>query len=143
MTYLEEQEFVKEFKQDLIEKLNYYHDCTVYASELGYYLFQSESVDGSVLYCTYQTKEFIKKHFDLFGWLVEYLKDNFDMTLNPFTTPEKAHVYLCLQIADNIIRRLPYIQKKYDDEIILNKKTIKILTKEINALELEYEDLLY
>ena len=142
MTYLEEQEFIKEFKQDLIERLDYYRDCTVYACDLGYYLFQSENVDGTVLYSTYHTKEFIKKHFDLFGCLIEYFKDNLDMTLNPFTTPEKAHVCLCLELSYIIIRKLPYIEKNYDDEIILDKKTIKKLTKEINALELEYEDLL-
>jgi len=142
MTYLEEQEFIKKFKQDLIERLNYYHDCTVYASDLGYHLFQSENVDGSVLYSTNGTKEFIKKHFDLFGWLVEYFKDNLGMTLNPFTTPEKAHVYLCLELSNRIIGRLPYIEKNYDDQIILNKKTIKKLTKELNTLELEYEELL-
>ena len=142
MTYLEEQEFIKEFKQDLIERLENYHDCTVYACDLAYYLFQSERVDGSVLYSTYYTKEFIKKHFDLFGCLVEYFKDALDMDLNPFVKPEDAHVKLCLEISDNMIRKLPYIQKNYDDEIILDKKTIKRLTKEINALELEYENLL-
>lgn len=142
MTYLEEKQFISDIKIELIEKLKYYQDCEVYASDLGYYLFQSENVDGSVLYSTYYTKEFIKQHFDLFGWLVDYVKENFCMDLNPFTTPEKAHVILCLEISRQFIDQLPYIQKNWDEEIVLDEKTIGILTDELFDLEIDYDDLL-
>lgn len=56
-----------------------------------HHFFEGENANGSVLCNTYQTKEFIKENFELFGDLVQYCKDNWDMTLNPFSEPEKIN----------------------------------------------------
>ena len=109
--------------------------------DLSSILFESENIDGSVLYSTYQTKEFIKENFDLFGDLVEYVKDNIGYTLNPFQEPEKAHVCLLLEASQAILSKLPTIDKFWNDEKELTPKLIKQLTKELKALNIDNEDL--
>ena len=133
--------FTAELIETIISRLNDYKGTTNYMCDLYSILFEGENADGSVLYSTYQTKEFIKENFDLFGDLVEYVKDNMNMVLNPFSEPEKAHVILLLEASQSILSKLPTIDKFWNDEKELTPKLIKQLTKELNALNIDDEDL--
>jgi len=133
--------FTQDLKNQIIDKLNDYSGGIYYACDLISTLFEGENADGSVLCNTYETKEFIKENFDLFGDLVEYVKDNMDYTLNPFQEPEKAHVWLLIEASQSILSKLPTIDKKWNDKIELTEKMIKKLTKELNALEIDDDNL--
>jgi hypothetical protein len=133
--------FIKELKGLIINRLNDYKDTTHYACDLAHTLFEGENVDGSVFYNTYRTKEYIKKHFDLFGYLVEYCKDNFDMTLNPFQEPEKVHVILLLEGANSLLSKLPVIDENWNDSLTLDRKTIARIKRELKADNTTDEDL--
>ena len=133
--------FTAELIETIISRLNDYKGTANYMCDLYSILFEYENIDGSVLYNTYQTKEFIKENFDLFGALVEYVKDNMNMVLNPFSEPEKAHVWLLLEASQSILSKLPTIEKHWNDEKELTPKLIKQLTKELNALDIDDEDL--
>jgi cyclophilin family peptidyl-prolyl cis-trans isomerase len=136
-----ETNFIQNFKNQIIDKLNDYSGTTIYACDLSFTLFQGENANGSVFYNTYKTKEFIKDNFDLFGDLVEYCKDNMDMNLNPFSEPEKAHVILLVLASQSILSKLPTIDKEWNNEIELTPKMIKKITKELLSIEIEDEDL--
>lgn len=138
---METTNFIQDLKNTIISKLNDYSGTTNHACDLSSILFEGENVNGSVFCNTYQTKEFIKANFDLFGDLVEYVKDNMDYTLNPFQEPEKAHVWLLLEASNAILSKLPTIDKKWNDNIELTPKMIKKLTKELNELEINEDDL--
>ena len=133
--------FTSELIETIISRLNEYKGTINYMCDLSSILFEGENADGSVLYSTYQTKEFIKENFDLFGDLVEYVKDNIGMTLNPFSEPEKAHVILLIEASQSILSKLPTIDKFWNDEKELTPKLIKQLTKELKALNIDDEDL--
>ena len=133
--------FTSELIETIISRLNDYKGTINYMCDLSSILFEGENADGSVLYSTYQTKEFIKENFDLFGDLVEYVKDNMDYTLNPFSEPEKAHVILLLEASQCILSKLPTIDKLWNDEKKLTPKLIKKLTKELKELSIDDEDL--
>ena len=133
--------FTSELIETIISRLNDYKGTNVYMCDLASVLFESENVNGSVLYNTFQTKEFIKENFDLFGALVEYVKDNMDYTLNPFSEPEKAHVWLLLEASRSIISKLPTICEFWNDEKELTPNLIKQLTKELKELNIDDEDL--
>ena len=133
--------FSAQLIETIISRLNDYQDTTHYICELSLILFERENIDGSVLYNTYRTKEFIKENFDLFGDLVEYVQDNMNMVLNPFSEPEKAHVILLLEASQSILSKLPTIDKFWNDEKELTPNLIKQLTKELNALDIDDEDL--
>ena len=133
--------FTQDLKNQIIDKLNDYSGGTYYACDLAQTLFEGENANGSVLCNTYQTKEFIKENFELLGDLVQYCKDNMDMTLNRFSEPEKAHVILLLEASQSILSKLPTIDKKWNENIELTPKMIKKLTKELNELSIDDEDL--
>lgn len=134
-------QFTTELKNDIVSRLNDYKGGIYYACDLAYTLFEGENANGSVLCNTYQTKEFIKANFDLFGDLVEYCKENLDMSLNPFSEPEKCHVILLLEASQSLIGKLPTIDKNWNDKIELTPAMVKKLTKEIEALEISDEEL--
>ena len=133
--------FITDLKSQIIERLNDYKGVNTYLCDLSGLLFESENVNGSVFCNTYKTKEFIKENFDLFGDLVEYFKDNLDMTLNPFQEPEKAHVCLLLEGSQSLLSKLPTVDKYWNDQKELTPSLIKKLTKEIKDLEISDEDL--
>lgn len=133
--------FTDDLKNQIIDRLNDYAGGTYYACDLAQTLFEGENVNGSVLCNTYQTKEFIKANFNLFGDLVEYCKYNMDMTLNPFQEPEKAHVILLLEASQSILSKLFIIDEKWNEEIELTPEMIERLTEQLKALEIDDEDL--
>lgn len=133
--------FTTQLKETIIERLNDYAYTKIYPCDLAYSLFESENINGSVLCNTYATKEFIKENFDLIGDLVEYVDNNLDMKLNPFLEPEKAHVILLLESSQNLLSRLKFLHPNYYEEIELNSEVIEVLTKQINKLEINDEDL--
>lgn len=136
-----EANFIQDLKSTIKDRLNDYAGTSHYACDLAYTLFEGENVDGSVLCNTYQTKEFIKADFDLFGYLVEYVKDSMDMTLNPFSEPEKAHVILMLEASQSVLAQLPFIDANWNDKIELTAKNIKTICKQLDNLEINEEDL--
>jgi len=133
--------FIQDLKSTIIDRLSDYSGGTYYGCDLAYTLFEGENANGSVLCNTYQTKEFIKTNFNLFGDLVEYVKTNMDMTLNPFNEPEKAHVILLLEASQTLLSRLPFIDKNWNNTIELNAKNIKTITKQLNELVIDEEDI--
>ena len=133
--------FISDLKATIIDKLNDYAGGSYYACDLAYTLFEGENATGSILCNTYQTKEFIKENFDLFGCLVEYVKSSMDMTLNPFSEPEKTHVILVLEASQSVLAKLDFIAKNWNDKIELTPKNIKTITKQLNDLEISEEDL--
>jgi len=133
--------FTEDLKNQIIDRLNDYSGNSYYCCDLSSTLFEGENANGSVLCNTYQTKEFIKANFDLFGDLVEYVKNNMDFILNPFNEPEKAHVCLLLEASQSILLKLPTIDKEWNNQIELTPKMIKKLTKELKALNIDDEDL--
>jgi len=133
--------FISDLKSTIIDRLNDYAGGNYYACDLSYTLFESENINGSVFCNTYKTKEFIKANFDLFGDLVAYCKDNLDMVLNPFQEPEKAHVFLLLEASQSLLSQCKLIDENWNNEIELTDKVIKKLTKQINDLQIDENDL--
>ena len=126
-----------ELKETIIDRLNDYKNTTVYGCDLSYTLFESENTTGSVLCNTYLTKEFTKENFDLFGDLVEYVNDNFDMELNPFIEPE----VLMLEASQSLLSKLDFINDYWDNKFKLTDEVIKEITKQLRELNINDEDL--
>jgi hypothetical protein len=125
--------FIKELKGLIINRLNDYKDTTHYACDLAHTLFEGKTLTGRYFTTRIEPKNISKKHFDLFGDLVEYCKDNFDMTLNPFQEPEKAHVILLLEGAQSLLSKLPVIDENWNDSLTLDRKTIARIKRELKA----------
>ena len=130
-----------ELKETIIDRLNDYKNTTVYGCDLTYTLYESENITGSVLCNTYATKEFIKENFDLFDDLVQYVENNIDIVLNPFTEPEKAHVILMIEASQNLLSNLDFILNNWNDKFKLTDEVIKEITDQLRELNINDEDL--
>ena len=130
-----------ELKETIIDHLNDYKNTTVYGCDLTYTLYESENITGSVLCNTYATKEFIKENFDLFDDLVQYVENNIDIVLNPFTEPEKAHVILMIEASQNLLSNLDFILNNWNDKFKLTDEVIKEITYQLRELNINDEDL--
>ena len=130
-----------ELKETIIDRLNDYKNTTVYGCDLTYTLYESENITGSVLCNTYATKEFIKENFDLFDDLVQYVENNIDIVLKPFTEPEKAHVILMIEASQNLLSNLDFILNNWNDKFKLTDEVIKEITYQLRELNINDEDL--
>jgi len=121
-----------EIKAYLIDKLNDYKGCAIYACDLAYTLTEEANVNGSVYCNAYKTKELIKDNFDLFGDFVRYYENELGETLNPLLEPEKAHVCFLIESCSQILQSCKLINDNWNNKIDLTDKNIKTLTKQIN-----------
>lgn len=133
--------FIEDMKETIISRLSEYEGMTTHGCDLAYMLFERENIDGSVLCNTFKTKEFIKENFDLFGDLIEYCSEMGLEIPNPFLEPEKAHIVLILEASKSILSKLSIIDIKWNEEITINQETIKQITNELKALDIDEEDL--
>jgi len=127
--------FLNDLKETIKERLQDYSGGTYYGCDLAYTLFEGENANGSVFCNTYKTVEFIKENFDLFGELVEYCKDNMDMTLNPFTEPEKAHVILLLECSQSVLAKCEFIDENWNNQIELTDENIAIISEQVDSFD--------
>ena len=133
--------FITDLKSQIIERLNDYKGVNTYLCDLSVLLFESENVNGSVFCNTYKTKEFIKENFDLFGQLVEYVKDDMGITLNPFNEPEKAHVWLLLEVSQSLLSQCKTVDEFWNDEKEITDELINSITEELNSLNVDEDNL--
>lgn len=121
----------------LLEELENYEDVEVYASELAYTLLESYNMDGSITYNTYEAKEWIKENYDDIYDYTEEISFKFGEEIKnkiyfeALENPEKFMVIICIEKAQEILGQLKTIDKNWDDKILLDKKMIETLKKEL------------
>ena len=138
---METKNFYTDLRSTIIDRLNDYKGSDVYGCDLAYTLFEGENANGSVLCNAYETKEFIKNHFDLFADFSEYYKDNFGESLNIFAEPEKAHVILLLEYAQMVLSNLDTVNEFWNESKELTEELINAIVEELNKLELTDEEI--
>ena len=92
-----------------------------YVSDLAFYMFESESVNGSITYSTYKAKQWIQEHFFEISEIYEDVEQMTDT--NPFKNSEEFMVAVVLYVADDIIQKCPLFKNKervYTDEDIIS-----------------------
>lgn len=129
----------KDIIKRIIDRLYDYEDTKVYACDLAYSLFESENIDGTFTYSSYEAKEWIKNNFDEIGEVWEELKFQFGseylMDFNPFDNPEKFMVLVILESASYILGQCKTVQNNWDNEMTLTKENIKKIEKELKELD--------
>lgn len=129
----------RDILNDLIDKLYDYEGGCYYACDLAYTLFECYNIDGSVTYSTYNAKEWIKKHFDELGEVVEEIKFNLgsEFVPNIFEEPEKFMVVIYLEVASSLLSQCKFIDDNWNNEIELTNENIEKIKKELEMLENE------
>lgn len=130
----------------LIRKLEDYEDTSIYGCDMAYTLLEQYNIDGSITYNTYNAIEWLKDNIqDIYDFLptikTMYDNDFYDeefyakLCVNILDSPEKAMTIICLEKAREILSSLKFINDNWDNEIVLNKKNINIIKKELENYE--------
>ena len=131
--------FTKIIKDWLIDELEERkgENLEVYPEDLAYILTDYINTNGSVNFSAWEASQFIKDNFYTFGELIEYVKDNYDMDLNPMLEPEKAEVIAYIEGVNYLLNNLETLQKEIDkseyEQIVLTDELIDEMIKELEA----------
>ena len=125
-----------EVAEQLADKLSEYEGQSVYGADLSFTLFESENIDGSITYSTYKAKEWIKKHFDELGEVVERMQAEWEYNAGAdiFDNPEKFMVSVYLWIASEICGTLETVNEFWNDSEELTAELIEKITEELENL---------
>ena len=121
-------------KDLLLDELENHYDITQYGCDIAYQLLESYNIDGTITYSTYKAKEWLKEYFDNLDEVVEEYHFQTGELLNPFENVERFMVIIVMEIAQGLLSRTNFINDNWNDEITLDKNTIKTITSELNAL---------
>lgn len=118
--------------EDMCDRLDNWEGRTLYIGDLAYYLYQSAYADGSLLYSTYKTRQWIGKYFEDIAEAI----DDFDLTefmdfSKAFTEPEAFHVDLVSNLAREYIFESKWVKEHEDDEIELTEEIIETIKREL------------
>lgn len=124
-----------EVAERLADKLSEYEGQSVYGADLAFTLFESENIDGSITYSKHKAKEWIKKHFDELGEVVERMQAEWEYNAGAdiFDNPEKFMVNVYLWIASEICGTLETVNEFWNDSEELTSELIEKITKELKA----------
>ena len=122
--------------EDICDRLDNWEGNEVVISDLPNYLYQSALADGSILYSTYKTRQWIAKYFEDIAEVVEDCVGDFDYCVdikNVFTNPEAFHVDLCYFLSGWYLQDSEWVTEHYDEEVELTEEIIEIIKGELLA----------
>lgn len=124
-----------EVAEKMADKLGEYEGKSVCGADLAFTLFECENIDGSITYSTYATKEWIKKHFDELGEVVERMQAEWEYNAGAdiFDNPEKFMVSVYLWVASEICGMLETVNEFWNDSEELTAELIEKITEELKA----------
>lgn len=133
MKYLEGNTIKNDVIDKLIDQLYNYEGQTIYGADMSYTLFEGYNVDGSITYSTWEAKEWIKNNFENLGEIIEEIifQLGSENIPNIFDEPEKFMVVIYLEVASYLCGQCKTIDENWNEEITLNKRTIKAIEKEL------------
>ena len=105
----------------MLDNMECITERSYYVSDLAFYMFESESVNGSITCSTYKAKQWIQEHFFEISEIYEDVEEVTDA--NPFKNPESFMVSVVLYVADDIIKKCPLFKNKeriYIDEDVIS-----------------------
>lgn len=140
MEYLENNNIKNEVIDKLIDKLYDYEGTSCYSCDLAYTLFEAYNVDGSITYSTSDAKKWIKDNWEDLPEIMEELKFQFgndyfnDISINIFDNPEGFMVIIYLEVARYLIDKCKLIENNWNNEIVLTKKNINTIKKQLEEM---------
>lgn len=139
MEYLENNTIKEYVIEALKDKLNDYKETENYGCDLAYTLYEGENADGVIFYSTYQSKEWIKEHFEDLDEIIEELNFQFGTDymakFNPFSEPDKFVLIVVVEVASYLLGQCKTIQDNWDNKFKLTNGKIKNIIKELEEMK--------
>lgn len=143
MSYLENNSIKNEVIEELEEKLTEYEGTTSYGCDLAYTLFESYNIDGTITYSRYSAEIWIKNNWNNLGEILDELKFQFgndyftDIVMNIWDNPEKFMVIVCLEVSSYLLSQCSFVDKNWNDEVILTSDNIELISKQLEKLRVD------
>ena len=118
--------------EDMCDRLDNWEGNRLYIGDLASYIYQSPMADGSILYNTFETREWIGKYMnDIADAIEDYdLTEFMDFSL-AFTNPEAFHVGLVTYLARDYIFYSEWVREHEDEEVELTEEIIETIKREL------------
>ena len=129
------EDFFDYCKEHLLQRLDEYEGTTQYVCDLGYTLCESENINGTLTFSTYEAKQYLKEWWDECGEYLEYENLNFgENRHNPFENPEAYMVCMVIQGVRSILDQCNSINQSWNDRVELNEEFLEKLREEIEEV---------
>ena len=122
----------EEIKSDIIARLHGLEDEEHYLCDVGFELTIDENNTGSWYCSTYKARQEIAEHFDEFGAVAEYMRDNFEYNVNPLLDSEKFHCCAMINIYEAAFNCAVSGRDDWNDEIEITPELIAEIEAELN-----------
>lgn len=110
----------------------------VYLCDLDCELWESERLDGTITYNTYEAKEWIKNYFNDIGEVWEEVQFSFDkeflQDFNMFDNPEKFMLLIVCEASNYLLNQCQYINDNWNEQKVLNDSIIKKIIDQLKKL---------
>lgn len=122
--------------EDICDKIDNWEGNEVYVSDLASYIYQSALADGSILYGTYKTRQWIAKYFEDIADVIYDYSGDFDYCVDikdAFLSPESFHVGLVKFMAGIYLSEIPWVNEHESEAVCLTEQDIETIKEELLA----------
>ena len=118
--------------EDMCDRLDNWYGREICIGDLASYIYQSPMADGSILYSTFETREWIGKYMnDIAEAIEDYDLTEFMDFSKAFTEPEAFHVSLVYELARDYLYESEWVREHEDEEIELTEEIIETIKREL------------
>ena len=106
---------------------------TLYVEELPWEIWQSENIDGSVLYSTYETRQWIAQYMEDIADLIydyEDLPTIIDFS-DAFLAPEKFMVGIVIYATERYFTESQWVTEHWGDRVELTQEVIDVISEQL------------
>ena len=97
-----------------------------------------ENADGVIFYSTYESKEWIKEHWEDLDEIIEELNFQFGTEymakFNPISNPDKFVLIVIVEVASYLLGQCGTIEENWNNKIKLTKTNINKIKKELKEM---------
>lgn len=125
-------EFFEFCKNYILDKIDGYEGCSIYACDLEFTLTEYMRCDGTFTYSTDKAKRYMIEWFYEAGKYSDYEEFNFGKRSNPFENVEAYLVRMVSEGVGTVISRCPLIDQKWnDDKFELTPEIIAVIKEQV------------
>lgn len=125
-------DFTDDIFEHIKERLEDYQNKAWYSSDLVTELTMYENMNGAWIIGTWQASEYIRHNWNEAADTFEYMRDNLQMTPNPFENPEEYTFYMLDYGVEMLCSNSTFLQE--NDYFTLDAEAIEAIVSELDEI---------
>jgi hypothetical protein len=118
-------------KLDMIDRLGDMEGREICLCDIGFELTYSVNTTGSWYCSTFKARQEIGEHWQEFGLIAEYMRDNWEDTTNPLLDSELFHVRAMICLYERLFDHAVRNRDDWNDEITIDSDFIESVKSEM------------